>query len=170
VLWQSGFHGFHLRWVLLNVPWRLGGRAICCFAYFLSLLLVNLANCCRNLHAFNAVLLCHGRFWDGFTSAASASLWPVTSRDHPQTHRTAVSMNSCKHVSLHQEGQQVDRDRPVDRRSSAGRSRLILHWIDKITEKNTFNQYQYSRKYIKFSINWLVTYILWCLLWWLTIG
>jgi len=54
-------------------------------------------------------------------------------------------------------GQQVDRDRPVDRRSSAGRARLILHWIDKITKKNTFNQYQYSRKYIRFSINWLVT-------------
>jgi len=61
-------------------------------------LLVDLANCCRNLYGFDAVLLCHGRFWDSFTSA---SLWPVTSRDHPQTHCMAVSMNSCKHVSLH---------------------------------------------------------------------
>jgi len=25
-------------------------------------------------------------FWNGFTSATSASLWPVTSRDHPQPH------------------------------------------------------------------------------------
>jgi len=66
--------------------------------------------------------------------------------------------------------QQVDRDRLVGRRSSAGRSRLILHWIDKITKKNTCNEYQYSRKYIHFSINWLVPYILWCLLWWLTTG
>ena len=51
-----------------------GGRAICCFAYFLSLLLVDLDNCCRNLYGFNAVFLFHGRFWNGFTSAASASL------------------------------------------------------------------------------------------------
>jgi len=29
--------------------------------------------------------------------------------------------------SLYQGGQQTDRDRPVDRRVSAGRSRLILH-------------------------------------------
>jgi len=26
---------------------------------------------------------------------------PLTSRDHPQTHRMAVSMHSCKHVSLY---------------------------------------------------------------------
>ena len=38
---------------------------------------------CRILCGFNAVLLCNGRFWDGFTSATSAPLWPVTSRDHP---------------------------------------------------------------------------------------
>ena len=78
--------------------------------------------------------------------------------------------SSPKWLDCTRGGQQVDRDRLVDRRSSAGRSRLILRWIDKITKKNTFNQYQYSRKYIKFSINWLVTHILWCLLWWLTIG
>jgi len=35
-------------------------------------------------------------------------------------------------------GQQVDRDRPVDRRVSIGRSCLILHWIDKISKKNIF--------------------------------
>jgi len=29
-------------------------------------------------------------------------------------------------------GQNVDRDRPVDRRVSVGRSLLILHWTDKI--------------------------------------
>jgi len=34
-------------------------------------------------------------------------------------------------------GQQVDRHRPVDRLVSVGQSRLILHWIDKIPEKNT---------------------------------
>ena len=39
-LWQAGLHGFHLRWDLLNVPWWLKGRAICCFAY-LSLLLLD---------------------------------------------------------------------------------------------------------------------------------
>jgi len=39
--------------------------------------------CCRILYGFNAVLLYNGRFWDGFTSTTSASLWPVTSRDHP---------------------------------------------------------------------------------------
>jgi len=66
-------------------------------------------------------------------------------------------------------GQQVDRYLPVDRRGSTGRSCLILHWIAKITKTNTFNQYQYSIKYIKLSFNWLVTYILWCLFWWLTI-
>jgi len=35
-LWQTKLHGFHLRWDL-NVPSWLGGRAICCFACFLSL-------------------------------------------------------------------------------------------------------------------------------------
>ena len=35
-------------------------------------------------------------------------------------------------------GQQVDRDRLVDRRVSIGRSHLILHWIDKIPKMNTF--------------------------------
>ena len=33
---------------LLNVPWRLGERAICCFACFLSLLPIDLANCCQS--------------------------------------------------------------------------------------------------------------------------
>jgi len=42
-LWQAGLRGFHLRWDLLNVPWRQEGRAIYCFAYFLSLLLIDLA-------------------------------------------------------------------------------------------------------------------------------
>ena len=32
----------------------------------------------------------------------------------------------------------VDRDRPVDRRVSVGRSRLILHWIDMIAKNNIF--------------------------------
>jgi len=32
---------------LLNVPWRLGERAICCSACFLSLLPIDLANCCQ---------------------------------------------------------------------------------------------------------------------------
>ena len=69
--------------------------------------------------------------------------------------------SGCKwHLCHSRGGQQVDRDRPVDRRGSPGRSRLILHWIDKITKKNTFNQYQYSRKSIKFSMNWLFMYIL----------
>ena len=35
-------------------------------------------------------------------------------------------------------GQQVDRDKPVDRRVSAGRSRLVLHLIDQIPKKNMF--------------------------------
>ena len=39
--------------------------------------------CCRFLCGSDAILLCNGRFWDGFTSGTSASLWPVTSRDHP---------------------------------------------------------------------------------------
>jgi len=39
-----------------------------------ALLLIDLANSCHILYGFNAVLLCNGRFWDGFTSVTSASL------------------------------------------------------------------------------------------------
>ena len=39
--------------------------------------------CCRILYGFNAVLLCNGRFWDGFTSDILALLRQVTSREHP---------------------------------------------------------------------------------------
>jgi len=89
-------------------------------------------------------------------------LWPVATIHRPTAWLCQRILAST--LPYTRGGQQVDR------RSSAGRARLILHWIDKITKKNTFSQYQYSRNYIKFSINWLVTYILWCLLWWLTIG
>ena len=72
--WQAGLHGFHRHWDLLNVPWRLKGGAICCFAYFLlSWLLIDLAfvvEICVGL-----TQSCH--VTEDFTSA---SLWPVTSR------------------------------------------------------------------------------------------
>jgi len=38
-----------------------------------------------------------------------------------------VSHNSNLLIMYARRGQQVDRDRPVDRRVSVGRSRLILH-------------------------------------------
>jgi len=44
--------------------------------------------------------------------------------------------------------------RLIDRQVSLGRSRLILHWIDKIPKKRTFFN-KYFRKYIK-SIHQLV--------------
>jgi len=51
--------------------------------------------------------------------------------------------------------QQVDRDRPVDRRVSVGRSRLILHWIDKMPQITFFNQYssKYCHDIVKCQIN-----------------
>jgi len=88
--------------------------------------------------------------------------WPVATIRRPTAWLCHWILSST--LAYTRGGQQVDR------RGSAGRSRPILHWIDKLTKKNTFHQYQNSRKYIKFSINWLVTYILLCLLWWLTIG
>ena len=94
--------------------------------------------------------------------------WPVTTIRRPTACLCQWIVAST--LAYTRGGQQVDRDGPVDCQGSAGRLRLVFHWINKITKKNTFNQYQYSRQYIKFSINWLVTYILWCLLWWLTIG
>jgi len=50
--------------------------------FFLSFLLIDLADCRHILYGFNALLLCNGRFWNGFTSVTSASLWPMISRDH----------------------------------------------------------------------------------------
>ena len=35
-------------------------------------------------------------------------------------------------------GQQVDRDRPVDRLDSAGRSRVILWWLNKIPQTHFY--------------------------------
>ena len=50
-----------------------------------------------------------------------------------------MQTGSSFHVSLYARGgQEVDRDRPVDRRGSVGRSCLILHWINEIPKKNTF--------------------------------
>ena len=71
-LWQAWLHGFHLRcWTCLggweNVPFVAS-------LVFLLLLPIDLANCCRNLYGFNAVLLCNRRFWDSFTSVTLASL------------------------------------------------------------------------------------------------
>jgi len=60
-----------------------GRTCICCFACFFDLLLIDLAKRCHILYGFNVVLLCNGKFWDGFTSVTSASLWPTTSCDHP---------------------------------------------------------------------------------------
>ena len=45
-------------------------------------------------------------------------------------------------------GQQVDRDRPVHRQASVGRSRLILPWIDTIPENITLQSiYQKAQNY-----------------------
>jgi len=52
---------------------------------------------------------------------------------------------------------------------SLGRSRLILHWIDKIPKKNIF-QTIFKKVHTNYPSIGLVTYILWCLLQWLTIG
>ena len=52
---------------------------------------------CWNLYGFNVVLLCNGRFWDGFAFATSASLWSRPSVDPP---RGCVNEFS-KHVNLH---------------------------------------------------------------------
>jgi len=65
-------------------------------------------------------------------------------------------------------GQQVDRDRLVDRRVSIVRSRLICIELTRYLQRTLFNLY--SRKYIKI-IHGLVGHVcFWCLLRFLTIG
>jgi len=61
----------------LRSPERALAAGRTCYLLLRLLLVVVVAHWfgffCRNLYGFNAVLLCNGRFWDGFTSATSAS-------------------------------------------------------------------------------------------------
>ena len=72
--------------------------------------------------------------------------------------QSCICISHCIGMVYSRGGQQIDRDRPGNCQVSVSRSRLILHWIDKIPKKTLFNQY--SRKYKKRSMLWLVMYSL----------